>query len=80
MTPEELTEISNIHQKVLSRHDKELAGIRALLSLSNSQHSDEIKAVRKLIELNQEQLNTLTAGQIQLQNMVADYIASREKP
>jgi hypothetical protein len=59
MDADELTPIVTAHQQVLTRHEREMADIRALA------------------KLNQEQLNQLSAGMLELRNLIADYIQGR---
>jgi len=61
MSTEELTQVVTAHQSALSRHEIEVAEIRALA------------------KLNQEQLNELTAGLLELRSLVADYIQERSQ-
>lgn len=77
MTPEELTEVVNIHQKIMSRHDEEIAAIRGLIKLAVMQHRDDLAAIHKLAEKNQEQLNTLTTGLLELRQLIAEDIKKR---
>jgi hypothetical protein len=61
MAPEELTQIATAHQGALTRHDQEIAEIRALA------------------RLNQEQLNQLTAGLLELRILIANDIQWRSQ-
>jgi chromosome segregation ATPase len=89
MNTEELTQIVTGHQNAISRHDQEMAEIRATLQQSanrhqqheqwQAEHQASIEATQRLLQLNQEQLNTLTAGLLELRHMVADYLQGRSR-
>ena len=76
MTPEELTQFVNIQQTVLTRHDAEMAEIRAVLN--QVAHQQETNTQQ--IELNRQDITQLTASIQELRNLVADYIQSRNQP
>ena len=44
-----------------------------------SRHEVEVAEIRSLARINQEQLNQLTAGLLELRNLVADYIQGRSQ-
>lgn len=66
MNTEELTQIANVHQGVLTRHDQEISGIRTLMSLSASQHRDELAAIRAILTQVAQQQVTNTQAIAQL--------------
>ncbi len=75
MTPEELTQLVAVQQTILTRHDqalttheREMAEIRAGLQRAEN-----------ILNANAEQLATLTAGLLELWNLVADYIQGRSQ-
>lgn len=75
MTPEELTQLASVHQTILTRHDVEMAEIRAVLaSVAQQQEATAHQAA-----LNQEAIANLTAGLLELRNLVADYIQGRSQ-
>lgn len=76
MTPDELTQFVNIQQSVLTRHDAEMAEIRAVLN--QVAHQQETNTHQ--IELNRQDITQLTASIQELRNLVADYIQSRNQP
>jgi phytoene/squalene synthetase len=62
MNTEELTQIANVHQSVLTRHDQEVAGIRTLLSLSAAQHRDDLATIRTVLnQISQQQASNTQA-------------------
>lgn len=69
MTPEELTQLSAVHQMVLTRHDNEMSEIREVMKLIASQQA-----------ANQEAIAHLTASILDLRNVVSDYIQGRSNP
>ncbi|NJP11921.1 MAG: hypothetical protein HC866_22650 [Leptolyngbyaceae cyanobacterium RU_5_1] len=131
MTLEELTQLSAVQQTMLTRHDREMAEIRAILQQSATRQTDqeaaiarheqwladqetaiarheqwladqeaasvrheqaiarheqemgEIRALQQSnqeqLALNQEQLALLTAGLVDLRNLVADYLQGRSQ-
>lgn len=72
MTPEELTQLTATQQVILSRHDQEIAQIRALLL----QQADNFTRQQNAQD---ERIAELTAAILDLRNLVADYIRSREQ-
>ena len=66
MTPEELTQLTTLHQAVLTRHDSEMSEIREMMKLIASQQA-----------ANQEAIAHLTASILDLRNVVSDYIQGR---
>lgn len=50
MTPEELTQFVNTQQMVLTRHDAEMAEIRAALLQSAQRHSDHEATMQRIDE------------------------------
>ncbi len=90
MTPEELTTIVTAHQAAISRHDTEMAEIRAILANAAQQTTDlaqqttdlaqqQAQIARQQVQ-NQEAIAHLTASIQELRNLVADYIQSRDRP
>lgn len=97
MNTDELTQITTAHHAIISRHDVEMAEIRAVLRESadkHTQHEQELTAheatMQKIndtlartaaqqeanaqqIALNREDIASLTAGILDLRNLVADY-------
>jgi hypothetical protein len=60
MNTEALTNIANVHQSVLTRHDQEIAGVRTLLNLTASQRRDDLNAINQVIArvAQQQEVNT----------------------
>lgn len=50
MNTDELTQIANVHQSVLTRHDQEIAGVRTLLNLTASQRRDDLNAISQILD------------------------------
>ncbi len=75
MTPEELTQLASHQQSVLTRHDQTLS--------LHTQEMAEIRSTQQrtenILNANAEQLATLTAGLLELRNLVADYIQGRSR-
>jgi len=76
MTPEELTTVVTAHQVAISRHDAEMAEIRAILANVAKQTTN---LAQQQVQ-NQEAIAHLTASIQELRNLVADYIQSRDRP
>lgn len=81
MTLEEITQLTALQQTILSRHDREMAQFRESLQHSDEQRQQDteafnsrIAATQQLANLNQEMLNQLTAGLMELRVLVADYL------
>ncbi len=66
MNTEELTQIANVHQSVLTRHDQEISGTRTLINLSASQHRDELATIRAILTQVAQQQVTNTQAIAQL--------------
>jgi len=66
MNAEELTQIANVHQSVLTRHDQEIAGIRTLMNLSAAQHRDDLNTIRVVLTqiAQQQAINTQAIAQL----------------
>lgn len=93
MNTEELTQIATAHQSAISRHDHEMAEIRAALRQGNEQHNQEMAALRQAHDrhnqeidaisrqqaLNAQGITELKASILELRNIVADYIQERSQ-
>lgn len=55
MNTDELTQVANVHQQILTRHDQEMSEIRTELKLSNTQHNEEIKKIHTILDRVAEQ-------------------------
>lgn len=75
MNNTELTEFVRVHNAAIARHEQWLSEQAA----AQTRHNREIEAIRALQEVNAQQLNTLTAGLLELRGMVADYIQGRSQ-
>ena len=85
METSELTKIATAHQAAISRHDEEMAEIRAILrqgfarsEQAIAQHDREMAAIRAQQQLNAQALAQFTAGLEELRILVADYLRGRE--
>jgi predicted transcriptional regulator len=79
MTPDELTQLGTVHQNVLTRHEQQMAEIRALLQQGFAQHQQEMSDIRAQQQLNAQDINELKASIQELRNLVADYIQGRSQ-
>jgi len=104
MNTDELTQMATAHQNAISRHDMEMAEIRAVLRESadrGTQHEHWLteheitiqridntlartaaqqEANAQQIALNRQDIASLTAGILDLRNLVADYLQGRTSP
>jgi chromosome segregation ATPase len=92
METSELTKIATAHQAAISRHDEEMAEIRAILrqgfarseqaiaqhEQAIAQHDREMAAIRAQQQLNAQALAQFTAGLEELRILVADHLRGRE--
>ncbi len=88
MNTDELTQITTAHHNNISRHDVEMAEIRATLNTvahkldevaeQFNQVADQQEAAAQQIALNRQDIASLTAGILDLRNLVADYLQERE--
>ncbi len=87
MNTDELTQITTAHHNVISRHDVEMAEIRTTLNTVShklDQVGDKLNQVAAQqdvnahqIALNRQDITSLTAGILDLRNLVADYLEGR---
>lgn len=93
MNTEELTQLSAVQQTILTRHDREIDEIRAILNQTaaqqalNTQDISELKA--SLVELrnitvaqqalSMQSISELRASIMELRNVVSDYIQGRSQ-
>jgi predicted transcriptional regulator len=71
--------VSTIHQAVLTRHEQEMADIRAILQQGFMQHQQEMTDIRAQQRLNAQDINELKASIQELRNLAADYIQGRSQ-
>ncbi len=91
MNTEELTQIATAHQQAITRHEMEMADIRAILSqgfqqqqaamaqqqAAMAQHEQEMAEIRAQQRLNPQDISELKGSIQELRNLVADYIQAR---
>jgi len=78
MNAEELTQIANVHQSVLTRHDQEIAGIRTLMNLSAAQHRDDLNTIRAVLTQIAQQQAINTQAIAQNQQAIAQLTAEQQ--
>lgn len=87
MNTDELTQITTAHHNVISRHDVEMAEIRTTLNTVShklDEVADQFNQVAaqqdvnaQQIALNRQDIASLSAGILDLRNLVADYLEGR---
>ncbi|XHX78497.1 MAG: hypothetical protein RBJ76_00725 [Stenomitos frigidus ULC029] len=80
MNTEELTQVVTAHQSAVSRHDTEMAEIRAILAATAQQQTKNTQAIAQLTaeqQLSRQDIKQLTASILDLRNSVANYIQNR---
>ena len=78
MNTDELTQIANVHQSVLTRHDQEIAGIRTLMNLSAAQHRDDLNTIRAILTQIAQQQAANTQAITQNQQAIAQLTAEQQ--
>jgi UDP-N-acetyl-D-mannosaminuronate dehydrogenase len=89
MNTEELTSMVTAHQNAISRHDQEMAEIRAIFQQSAIRHRDQeerLNRIETILEAtaaqqrqNAQGITELRASITELRNVVANYIQGRSQ-
>lgn len=83
MNTEELTQIATAHQQAITRHEQEMAEIRAILRQSAIQHAQQMESITAQINSNSAQISSnsaqidrISAQQALNQQAIAELTAS----
>ncbi|PZV07962.1 MAG: hypothetical protein DCF22_21105 [Leptolyngbya sp.] len=75
----EMSEFRENQEQSSDRHNREMSEFRENQEQASDRHNRDIEAISRLAQLNQEQLNLLTAGLLELRTLVADYLQGRSQ-